>query len=94
MRLTNIVSKYFESQLQPILLQLINNGDIEGNGIKLLDKINNKDLKDEIISRPEEKIYNFFSDFIRIEQDYLINQINIEKGIGKTSTLKRASFLS
>ena len=95
MRLTNIENKYnFESQLQPILLQLINNGNFEGNGIKLLDKINYKDLKDEIISRPEEKIYNFFSDFIRIEQDYLINQINIEKGIGKTSTLKKIIFLS
>ena len=58
----------------------------------LVDQFKNKELKNEMLSRPENKIEQF-SDFIKIEQDYLINQIELDKGIGKNSLLKENLFL-
>ena len=83
----------FETKLRPILLKLINN-DINYNvkGNVLIKEINNKELADEINTIPEEKIKNF-SDFLRIEQDYLLNQIELDKGIGKNTLLKENVFL-
>ena len=83
----------FETKLRPILLKLINN-DINYNnkGREFIKEINNKELADEINTRPEEKIKNF-SDFLRIEQDYLLNQIELDKGIGKNTLLKENVFL-
>ena len=57
-----------------------------------MEQIKNQDLKKEISNRPEEKINNF-SDFLRIEQDYLVDQIEIDKGIGKNNLLKENIFL-
>ena len=58
----------------------------------LVDQLKNKDLKNEMVSRLENKIEQF-SDFIKIEQDYLINQIELDKGIGKNTLLKENLFL-
>ncbi len=52
---------------------------------------NNNDLKNEIISKGE--ILKQFVDFVKIEQDYLIEQIDLDKGIGKNSLLKENVFL-
>ena len=46
-----------------------------------------KDFKNEIENRPDE-IINNFSDFLKIEQDYLIDQIELDKGIDKNSLLR------
>ena len=83
----------FESSLRYILLKLINNEDnIDLKGSKLMEQIKNQDLKKEISNRPEEMI-NHFSDFLRIEEDYLIDQIEIDKGIRKNNLLKKNIFL-
>ena len=83
----------FESILRPILLKLVNNDkNIEEKGGNLMDQISNEDLKNEIATRPEE-IINNFSDFIIIEQDYLLSQIELDKGIGKNTLLKENVFL-
>ena len=76
----------FENALRPILIKLINN-DInrDERGGTLLEQIKNQNVKNEIEIRPE--------DFLRIEQDYLIEQIEIDKGIGKNSLLKENLFL-
>ena len=80
---------YFECELKYILLKLINNeGNIDEKGSKLMDEITNQDLKYEIIHCPEEDINNF-SDFLRIEQEYILNKIELDKGIGKNTLFKR-----
>ena len=80
----------FECILRPILLQLVNNEKNVDEG-PLMKSIKNECLINEINSRSEE-IYNF-SDFLKIEQDYLINQIEIDKSISKNSLLKENVFL-
>jgi len=81
----------FEAELRSILLKLVNNEEsIEGN--TLMEQIKNQDLKNEIEKRPDE-IINNFSDFLKIEQDYLIDQIELDKGIGKNALLKENIFL-
>ena len=93
-RLTNVeIRGNFENELRAILLKLVNNDEnYEEKGGNLLDEIKNKELLDEINSRPEEMI-NQFSDFLRIEQNYLLNQIELDKGIGKNTLLKENVFL-
>ena len=83
----------FEQKLRPILLKLINNDEnFKEEGGDFISAIkNNDDLKKEIISKGE--IIKQFSDFIKIEQDYLIEQIDLDKGIGKNSLLKENVFL-
>ena len=82
----------FELEIRYDLLNLINNENIEEKEGNLIEQIKNKDLKNEILSW-NEKIINNFSDFINIEQDYLINQIELEQGIGKNKILKENLFL-
>ena len=78
----------FESNLRPKLLKLVNNDtNIDNRESNLMEQIKNQDLKNEIKNRPEDKI-NDFSDFLKIEQDYLIKQIDLDKGIGKNDLLK------
>ena len=93
-RLTNLkMSIYFECELKYILLKLINNeGNIDEKGSELMDEITNQDLKYEIIHCPEEDINNF-SDFLRIEQEYILNKIELDKGISKNTLLKENIFL-
>ena len=84
----------FEMNLRYILLQLLNNGKIIKEKTKnLFESLKNEDFKKEILSRREEEKYNQFSDFINIEQDFLINQIELEKGIAKNKLLKDNLFL-
>ena len=93
-RLTNQKTRFnFEATLRPILLKLVSDKtNIEDTGNNLMEQIHNKELKDEIDTRPEELI-NKFSDFLKIEQDYLIDQIELDKGIGKNALLKENVFL-
>ena len=83
----------FEQKLRPILLKLINNDEnFKEEDVSFIKAIkNNKDLTNEIIKNGE-KIEQF-GDFIKIEQDYLIEQIDLDKGIGKNSLLKENVFL-
>ena len=72
----------FENELRPILLKLVNNDkNIDHYRGALFEEIKNKDLKDEIDRNIE--IIKWFSDFLKIEEEYLLNQIELEKGICK-----------
>ena len=82
----------FEDTLKPILLKLVNNeANIDEKGRTLMEQIKIQDLKNEIENRSE-GIINNFSDFLRIEQDYLIDQIELDKGIYKNALLKENIF--
>ena len=72
---------------------MINKEKVEEKKEKILDEILDEDLKKKILHR-EEKIDKNFSDFLKIEQDFLIEQIkDINKGIGKNTLLKENLFL-
>ena len=79
-------------ELQKELLLLINNGEIEEEKyLNFIELIKNKDLKEEIIRNDE--IINNLGDFIKIEQNYLMNHIEVYKGIGENQWLKENIFL-
>ena len=84
----------FEMTLRPILLKLVNNEkSFEEKGGSLLEQIKNDNLKKEISTRKPPEEINKFSDFLKIEQEYLLNQIELDKGIGKNTLLKENVFL-
>ena len=90
-RLSNERMKYkFEFELRQILLKIINNRKYEEYGGDLMEQFKNEELKNEIHLRAE-KILRF-SDFIKIEQDFLIEQMDLDKGIVKTTSLKENIF--
>ena len=94
-RLTSVETRNnFEAILRKILLKLVNNNKISevNEGGNLIDQINNEELKIELIKRPGESI-NSFSDFLKIEEEYLIEQIELDPGIGKNTLLKENVFL-
>ena len=93
-RLTNDKKRNnFDILLRPALLRLIiNKGNDNSEGKDLMEEIKDEELGKEILKRPEEIIRNF-SDFLRIEQDYLLNKIELDKGIGKNTLLKENVFL-
>ena len=82
----------FNNSLENILLELINEKKLDYKPGSFFDKIENKEFKDEIISNEEGKLYQFI-DFVKIEQYYLINEIEIDKGIAKNNSLKENIFL-
>ena len=94
-RLTNKeIRENFEAVLRPVLLRLVTcQTYIDEKGRALMEGIKlNNDFYNEINSRPIEEI-NKFSDFLNIEQDFLIDQIELDKGIGKNALLKENVFL-
>jgi len=66
--------------------------NVEEKTGSFISNFKNKALKNEIQSRPNENI-KFFSNFIKIEQDFLIEQIELGEGIGKNTLLKENIFL-
>ena len=86
----------FDVKLKEILLKLVNIDqepkidekyeEKEGN---LYYKINYKELKDDL----REKTINQFSDLLRLEEEFLLNLMEIDKGIGKNNFLKENVFL-
>ena len=91
-KLSDIKRNLFENELRETLLKLINNKKkTNKKNIKLIDAIENKELKDELKSNSEIIIH--FSDFIKNEEDFLTNQIELNEGIGKNSLLKENIFL-
>ena len=83
----------FDNLLRPFLLKLIINKKNENSEVKeLMEEIKDEEFGKEILKRPEEIVRNF-SDFLRIEQDYLLNKIELDKGIGKNTLLKENVFL-
>ena len=95
-KLKNKISKNPEETINNIIFEfslLIYNIIDENKGGNLMNEIMDENLKKEISSIPEEKIDKNFSDFIKIEQDYVLNKIELDKGIGKNTLLKENVFL-
>ena len=72
---------------QIIIKENINNNEYEEGS--LIDNIKYEELK---IDLRDQKIAQF-SDFIKSEEEFIINLIEIEKGIGKSNILKENLFL-
>ena len=97
----------FQNSLQHFLIKLVNSVNIPLN-IKLKDtliksqsdesdEINNDNIS-SIIENEYIKYYTqknkikFFSDFLSLEEQYLIDKIELPKGIGKNDILKKNLF--
>ena len=83
----------FDFELQKTLLKLVNVYSYEKiddeNKNNLFDKIKNKKLIEELSDKNMEN----FSDFLKIEEEFLLKQIELEPGIGKNELLKENLFL-
>ena len=94
-RLTNKETRgYFENVLKPILLKLVTGlTSLDEKEAQIMEQIkSNEEFYNEIFLRKEEEI-NKFSNFLEIEQDFLVDQIELDKGIGKNALLKENLFL-
>ena len=87
----------FELELKPKLLELVKYE--ESNESELYEQIQFEDLKTEIEDRRYEaekgikETFINFSGFLNVEQDFLIKQVQPEKGIGINTLLKENVFL-
>ena len=82
----------FENRLQTTLLQIANVYCPENNEIQtgnLLSKIRYQKLSLGL----REKNITSFSDLLKIEEEFLLEQIELDKGIGKNQLLKENLFL-
>jgi len=87
----------FEHNLIKILLKLVNavkdyeieDEEDEDCCCSLFDQIKYKELKEDL----EEQRFNNFSGFLEIEEEFLLDLMELDKGIGKTSLLKECVFL-
>ena len=81
----------FDIKIRTILLKLINEElKVENKGDDLIEQIKDENLKKEILS--EVPIIKRFSDFLKIEQEFLLSQIELDKDIGKNTLLKENIF--
>jgi len=82
----------FDNELQKTLLEIVNiyseEKSDEENKSNLFDKIKNQKLKTDITGN-----MNQFSDLLKIEEEFLLKQIELDKGIGKNELLKENLFL-
>ena len=83
----------FDHKLHKILLELVNVYSKEK-----IDENSQKDLLynikyDPLYQDVREKDIKHFSDFLRLEEDYLIKQIDLGAGIGQNQLLKENLFL-
>ena len=83
----------FDSELQNTMLKIVNvytnEKTDEENKRNLFDKIRNKKLKEEL----SDKNIEHFSDLLRIEEEFLLKQVELAPGIGKNESLKENLFL-
>ena len=82
----------FETRLQRILLEIVNVYNPEDNEHEcgnLFSKIKNRKLSIELSSEN----FNRFSDLLRIEEEFLIEQIELDRSINKNQILKENLFL-
>ena len=65
----------------------------EKKGLDLLSKIGYKRLRDDIKKNLKENYFEQFSDLLKIEEEFLLEKINPEKGIGRNQLIKENLFL-
>ena len=88
-RLINeIIRGKFDFELQKIILKIVNvyseRENDESYRYDLFDKIKNEKLKLEF----RKENIEHFSDLLKIEEDFLLEQIELNKGISKNELLK------
>ena len=98
-RLSDDKRTIFNCRLREILLKLVNIGESEQKkydeekeseeGNNLIDEIYYEQLKFDL----RDEIFNQFSDLLKIEEDFLLDKIDLDKGIGKNNLLKENVFL-
>ena len=93
-RLNEYKRTIFNFRLRDILLKLVNFDENDDKNDfdereNLTDKINNEQLKIDLRG----KTIKQFSDFLKIEEDYILNKIDLDKGIAKNNLLKENIFL-
>ena len=83
----------FDFELQKTLLKIVNahleEKNDEEDKSNLFDKIKNEQLQKELT----DKNIEHFSDLLRIEEEFLLKQIELDVGIGKNQLLKENLFL-
>jgi len=93
-RLTNEEKRgKFDAGLQKILLEIANvhgkKNEDEKDYINLFTKIRYEKLSQDLRG----KSFQNFSDLLKIEEEFLLEQIELDKGIGKNQLLKENLFL-
>ena len=92
-RLTNEeIRGRFDNELQKTLLKIVNvysKEKIVEENKPLFEKIKNEKLKAELSVKNIEQFY----DLLKIEEDFLLEQIELDPGIGKNQLLKENLFL-
>ena len=94
-RLINDVKRgNFDNVLQKTLLKIVNvyskqENDEENENTSLFNKIKNQNLRNELYG----KTFSQFSDLLKIEEEFLLKQIELDKGIGQNDLLKENLFL-
>ena len=89
----------FNNRLQKALLKLVNSvenkakdesiEEEKSENISLIDKINYKSLKEDL----RQETVEHFSDILKIEEEFLLDKIELNSGIGKNNLLKENVFL-
>ena len=82
----------FDSELQNILLKIVNVYSEEKedeNKINLFDKIKNPKIRKDLIGKDIDQ----FSGLLKVEEEFLLNQIELGKDIVKNELLKENLFL-
>ena len=90
----------FNYRLRGILLKLVNveksDNENKDNEIKenenkgnLIDQIKYEQLRNDL---KEEALFQF-SDILKIEEDFLLDKLELDKGIGRNNLLKENTFL-
>ena len=84
----------FNYRLRNFLLSIVNDGQKddekgEGEGGEFVDQIKFEQLRNDLKQEP----ITYFSDFLRIEEDFLLDKIELDKGIGKNNLLRENTFL-
>ena len=95
----------FNNVLQPYLIKLVNLIQIQAPKVSSIksneeeskqttnDNIGSKITNKYLQSFIQENGIKYFSDFLRLEEQYLIDKIELKKGIGKNDLLKENLFL-
>ena len=86
---------YFEVELRGVLLKLVNNDRIEEKNGDIMCNIKNAELKMEILawSYKSKKILYYFSDFIKIEEEHILNLMEFDESIVNNTLLRENIFL-
>ena len=94
-RLTNEDKRgKFDAELQQILLEIANvNYEVKTEDEKNIPDLFSKIKYERLAQDLREKNFQKFSDLLKIEEEFLLEQIELDKGIGKNQLLKENLFL-